>query len=207
MSADRIALSFPPGPDHRKVLEEIAGRIAGGAVFVYPTETIYGIGGRFDDLEVYRKIIAAKMRPPEQAMILVTGRRDALDQLDLTFTPAARELASAWWPGPLTLVLPSGVHPDGVAVRVSDHPFLAALADHFTIPLYSTSANVSGAPYVPDPDAIYTLMKDHVDFMIDAGTLPDSKPSTVVRVTNDNAVSVLREGSIAAALVHRSYTR
>lgn len=207
MSADRIALSFPPGSEHRKMLKEVAGRISRGEVFVYPTETIYGIGGRFDDPEVYRKIIAAKVRPHEQAMILVAGRRDALDRLDLTFPPAARELASAWWPGPLTMVLPSKEHPEGVAVRVSDHPLLAALATHVNVPLYSTSANVSGSPYVPDPDAIYTLMKDRVDFMIDAGTLPDSKPSTVVRVTGDNAVSVLREGSIATAMVHRSYTR
>ena len=89
MPAERIPLSSLLHPEHRAGFKELAEKIAGGAVFVYPTETIYGIGGRFDNPEVYRRIIAVKRRPSDQPMILVTARRSALDQLDISFPPAA----------------------------------------------------------------------------------------------------------------------
>jgi L-threonylcarbamoyladenylate synthase len=203
MPAERIPLSSLLHPEHRAGFKELAEKIAGGAVFVYPTETIYGIGGRFDNSEVYRRIIAVKRRPSDQPMILVTARRSALDQLDISFPPAACRLAEDWWPGPLTLVLPSAAHPEGIAVRVSDHPFLAALAPFTDVPLFSTSANISGAPYNPDPGFIYSFMKDHVDFMIDAGMLPAARPSTVVRVTRENVVTVVREGGIPVPALQR----
>ena len=206
MPAERIPLGDLLDPGHHRTLEKLTERISRGAVFIYPTETIYGIGGRCDNAEVYRRIIAVKERPPDQPMILVAAHRSSLTFLDISLPPAARQLAAAWWPGPLTIVLPSASRPEGIAVRVSDHPFLCVLAHSFTVPLFSTSANVSGTPYRPDPDTIFAEMKDQVDFMVDAGVLPVSEPSTVVRVGEDNTVTVLREGVVSTAAIRSTVT-
>jgi L-threonylcarbamoyladenylate synthase len=200
MPTERIALRDLLDPGGEAFLADVAARIRGGAVFIYPTETIYGIGGRYDRDDVYSRIISAKVRPPENPFILIGGTVECFAPLSLTFTPVAERLADAFWPGLLTLVLP-GADSKSVAVRVSDHPFIAALAGHFPWPLFSTSANISGKPYQPAPDAIFATIGDRVDFMIDAGLLPYSLPSTVARVENDGRVAVLREGGISAAMI------
>jgi L-threonylcarbamoyladenylate synthase len=201
MPPERIASGALDGPDGPALLLAIASRIREGAVFIYPTETIYGIGGRHDVPDVYTKIVSAKVRAPDNPMILIGGSIECFALLDIEFPDAAQRLADAFWPGLLTLVLPSPSVDGGIAVRVSDHPFLTALSGYFPQPLYSTSANISGEPYCPDPDAIFAALGHRVDFMIDAGVLPSSLPSTVVRVTSDNRVTVLREGCIAPAAI------
>ena len=200
MPTERIALRDVLSPGAEALLAGVAARIRGGAVFIYPTETIYGIGGRYDRDDVYSRIISAKVRSPDNPFILIGGAVECFAPLSLTFSVVAERLADAFWPGLLTLVLP-GADSQGIAVRVSDHPFIAALAGHFPMPLFSTSANISGEPYQADPDAIFATIGDRVDFMIDAGFLPESLPSTVARVETDGRVTVLREGCISAAMI------
>lgn len=206
MTFERILLQDITGSAGRDKLIEVAKRIECGEVFVYPTETIYGIGGRCDRKDVYARIIAAKVRRPDNPMILISDKFERFASLALTVPPAARLLADKFWPGLLTLVLPGDGVPEGIAIRVSEHPFITALAKYSPWPLFSTSANVSGEPYDPDPDAIFTRLCDRVDFMIDAGTLQGSLPSTVARVTADNRVTVLREGCISIATIEAAVT-
>ena len=181
----------------------VAERIADGAVFIYPTDTIYGIGGRFDRASVLDTIIAAKERSPGQQMILIAGSIDSFASLGIHFSDIAYELAKRFWPGLLTLVLPSTKYPAGIGIRVSGHPFIMALNTLFSVPLFSTSANITGIPYNPDPDTIFTAVGSRVDFMIDAGILPPSMPSTVVRIGEKEDVTILREGCVPAAEIHR----
>jgi L-threonylcarbamoyladenylate synthase len=182
------------GPSAR--LQKIAARVEEGAVFVYPTETIYGIGGSFSAPGVREKIFLAKKRGLAVPLIVIASERKFFNKLSLMFPPAAEGLAQAFWPGMLTLVLPSPLGPDGIAVRVSNHPFIRVFFDHFSTPLYSTSANMSGVPYVNDPEAIFTQFYGAIDFMIDAGPLPESLPSTVVKVGENNKITVVRGGVI-----------
>jgi L-threonylcarbamoyladenylate synthase len=195
MRAERLALTDLLRS--AESLGKLSERIADGAVFVYPTETIYGIGGRCDRDEVRQRIVAAKRRPPGAPMILMAARREAFAFLGVRFPPVAVRMADTFWPGNLTLVLPSTR--GEVGVRVSGHPFVAALAPHFGIPLYSTSANVSGETYDGSPEAVYALFEGAVDFVVDAGELPPSPPSTVVRVEPNGTWNVLREGAIDRA--------
>lgn len=175
----------------------VAERIRSGQVFVYPTETIYGIGGRGDDPRVETKIIRVKKRAPDNPMILLAASVASFDGCDLWWTAAAKRCAAAFWPGLLTMVLPAENVPQGVAVRVSDHPVVKTLCESCPVPLFSTSANISGEEYDPDPQAIYTSVGTRCDFMIDAGMLPPSLPSTVARFSEDGSVEVLREGCIS----------
>lgn len=183
-------------------LRKIAAAVADGAVFVYPTETIYGIGGSYTAPGVREKILLAKKRAHTAPLIVIASRRKFFSGLPLLFPPAAEALARAFWPGMLTLVLPSTIEPGGIAVRVSNHPFIETIFRHCCVPLYSSSANMSGEPYVNDPDVIYRQFSGAIDFMIDAGSLPSSVPSTVVKISGNNDVTVVREGVIPSEKVY-----
>lgn len=189
MQTERIAIdSFF---SDRKLREDLVHRILGGAVFVYPTETIYGVGGAFGVSGVHQRIIDAKSRAPENPMILIAGRPEQLKPLSLRFPPKASELAKRHWPGNVTLVVP-GTDGGYQGVRISPHPFVQSLFELLHTPIYSTSANRSGEPYDGDPEVIYSTFEGMIDFMIDAGTLLPSEPSTVVRISPDDEIEVLR---------------
>lgn len=195
---ERILLRtlLAPGLSVASKLRDIAAMIDHGAVFICPTETIYGIGGSIEVPDVREKIYLAKRRGHDTPLIVIAAERKSLEPLSLVFPPAAEALAKAFWPGKVTLILPSLFEPNGIAVRVSDHPFITALSRHCKVPLYSTSANISGIPYRNDPDLIFSQFTGTVDFMVDAGTLPESMPSTIVRVRENNKVTIIREGIV-----------
>ncbi|HMD67483.1 MAG TPA: L-threonylcarbamoyladenylate synthase [Chitinivibrionales bacterium] len=183
---------------------DLAHRIESGAVFICPTDTIYGIGGRADSADVERRIRSVKERRSPAPFILLAADRSRFEALGLRFTGNAALLANRFWPGPVTLVLPALAFSAGVGVRVSSHPFVTALDAKLGMPIFSTSANLSDSPYVNDPDAIFSAFQTKVDFMVDAGVLPESRPSTVVRVNADDSLEILREGAVAAERIFQT---
>jgi L-threonylcarbamoyladenylate synthase len=188
---------------------QLAKQIEAGAVFIYPTETIYGIGGRADRSSVKRRIMKIKARKPENPMILLAGKKKVIDRIGIEFPKAGRFLAKHFWPGQLTLVLPGRSRKEPIGVRVSDHPFIMRLYEKLSIPIFSTSANISGQKYVDSPDEIFSIFESKIDFMIDAGTLPPSPPSTVVKIINDKKIEMVREGAVStkeiiSAFVHKA---
>ncbi len=194
---ERIPLvSLLSGEHSSSLMKACVGRVKNGAVFVHPTETIYGIGGRADSREVERRIRSIKERKKPSPFIIIAGNRNCFDPLGLSFSRSAAILAEEFWPGNLTLVLPSKDAPEGIGVRVSNHPFVVALCAELGVPIFSTSANLSDSPYVNDPDAIFATYNGAADFMVDAGVLPVSQPSTVVRIRADDSVAILREGAV-----------
>jgi L-threonylcarbamoyladenylate synthase len=197
MSKKIILQSLISGEDADGLLQSVVSRIEAGEVFVYPTETIYGIGGRADSEDVRKKIIKAKRRPPELPLILLAGHKKIFMDFNVRFSPLAQTLARHFWPGNLTMVLPFENSASTIGVRVSDHPFIQALYKTLQIPLFSTSANLSGQAYVNDPAAIYSLFEKNVDCMIDAGVLPPSPPSTVIKIRSDDTVEIVREGKVS----------
>ena len=160
---------------------------------LYPTATLYGLGGRASDTASALRVAAIKGRPPGGLIVL------ALDP-PLPAGPA-RLLAQAFWPGPLTLVVPAWpglsdavLGPDGtVAVRPPLHPVALSLVKAVG-PITSTSANLSGAAPLLDP----RLTTFDVDAVIDVGPLPPSQPSTIAHWDSG---AVLRVGAITAAAV------
>jgi L-threonylcarbamoyladenylate synthase len=188
-------------PRNGNKLKRIADAVKRGAVFVYPTDTIYGLGGAFNIPRMKEAILQAKQRSSQQPLICIAPDRSFFSKMHIIFPPAAERLAQAFWPGKLTLVLPSYEESDRCAIRVSRHPFITALFRLIDTPLFSTSANRSGEAYINDPDAIFSFFCGAIDFMIDAGPLPPSSPSTVVAVDHNNTVSVQREGAISSERV------
>lgn len=178
--------------------QELIKSIGEGALFIYPTETIYGIGG-IPEKGVEERIYKAKVRKPDNPLLLISSSLDHFSFLNLKINKIAEKLAEKFWPGNLTMILPhQGDESIKTGIRVSNHPFIRKLCENLKKPIFSTSANISGEDYKNNADFIFQTFKENVDLMFDMGELPQSEPSTVVMVEKDG-VKVLREGVIRKA--------
>lgn len=189
-------------------LAEVVAHVRSGGLVAYPTETVYGLGGACTPGGV-RAVRAVKGRAEEKPLLVLVS--SARSVAHLRWTDAARELASLFWPGALTLVLedpehifPAGVREtstDAVGVRVTPHPVAARLVEALGTPLTSTSLNEpGGVPAASGSGARAVLERLGAPdvWLLDAGTLPPSAPSTVVDCTGEEPV-VLREGVVPLA--------
>jgi len=162
-----------------------------GGVVLYPTETVYGLGCRATDSAGIERINCLKQAAGHAHIVLVDGVPSWLAGL-------GRELAQAFWPGPLTLIVqpPKGLFPgagasDGtLGIRWSPHPVVDSLVQAVG-PITSTSANSHGEAPVELPSDL----KFPVDAVVDVGRLPAARPSTLVHVERG---LVLREGDLVA---------
>lgn len=182
-----------------------ADRVLRGGVLVYPTSTLYGIGGDATDPAVAARVRRVKGGRDAPFVLLAASPDDAF-ALASAVPAAARALARRFWPGPLTLVLPAAdrlpdavVGPDRtVAVRVDPHPFPRALAAATGRPLISTSANPTGGPPPGAAGDVSPAIVGACDlFVVDPEPL-GGRPSTLVRVDGDR-IEILREGALSAA--------
>lgn len=186
-------------------VERAADRVRRGGVIVYPTSTLYGIGGDATDPSVADRIRGIKGGRASPFVLLAASPEDAF-ALAADVPATARELARRHWPGPLTLVLPAASHVPAatvgpghtVAVRVDPHPFPRALAKAAGCPLISTSANPAGGEAPGTAEAVAPDIVGACDlFVVDPGPL-GGRPSTLVRV-DDGRITVLREGALPAS--------
>ncbi|KQY54858.1 Sua5/YciO/YrdC/YwlC family protein [Lysobacter sp. Root494] len=170
------------------ISESIAALRRGG-VIAYPTEAVWGLGcDPFDEGAVLR-LLAIKQREVAKGLILVAARRAQFDGLlDWSGLPPDRVAAAdASWPGPNTWIVPAtsrvprwitGEH-TGVAVRVSDHPLVIALCEHFGAPLVSTSANLAGEPPAFSREALDPRLLAQVDGVAEGETGGLSAPTAI----------------------------
>jgi len=183
-------------------LEDAAAAAARGELVVFPTDTVYGIGTRPDDPAATDRLFAAKRRPRDlelPVLIAAAVIADAVGQLD----ERAHRLASAFWPGALTLVVPRapaaagwelGGYPGTVGLRVPRHPLARALLER-TGPLATTSANRSGEPTPADLDGVERAFGDLVAVYLGQEGELGGAPSTVLDLTS-SPPAVLRAGAI-----------
>ena len=202
--ADIRVLDLRAGLGHGGELDPVVEHLRLGGLVAHPTETVYGFGG-FATAAGVAALRRLKKRPEERSVLVLLPSHDAVP--DLVWTEGARELASVFWPGALTLVLadPSGSFPPGVrsatggvAVRVTSHPVTQMLVERLGVPLTSTSANAPGDPAAAtgeDALAVARAAGAGEDlWVLDAGRLSPSAPSTVVDCTGPAPV-VIREGA------------
>jgi L-threonylcarbamoyladenylate synthase len=189
-------------PDERH-LERAARSIQQGGIIVYPTDTLYGIGGNALDDSVVRRIQRLKLRRDDKPILLIVRSEQEVLRVARDIPECARRLMEMFWPGPLTLVLdaveelpPAVTAGSGtVGVRVPDNRICLKLLELCGCPLTSTSANVTGKGTPRTIEAIRAGLGPDIDLFLDAGELPESKPSTVVDVTGGGP-KLLREGAI-----------
>ena len=171
-----------------------------GELIVFPTDTLYGLAGQINEASL-QKIYAAKQRPEEKAIPVLVGSLDQLEQLTFTVKLEAYALMHAWWPGPLTLVLPKreelppSLSPySGLAVRMPDHSFALSLLQQSGA-LAVTSANISGGSNPTTADEVYAQLNGRVALILDGGKHPGGKASTIIDCQAEEPL-LLREGPI-----------
>jgi tRNA threonylcarbamoyl adenosine modification protein (Sua5/YciO/YrdC/YwlC family) len=193
-----------------EALEASAEALKAGALLVFPTDTVYGIACRPDASTATDRLFEAKRRPPGLNLPVLAPSTEAA--LDLSVPDdAARRLARAFWPGPLTMVLARGERSSDwalgeatrtIGVRVPDHVFSLALLAR-TGPLAATSANISGEKPLADLASLREVFGLAVAvYIVERGAADRSagRSSTVVDLTGQK-LRVVREGPINAAAI------
>ena len=190
-------------------LGEAARILREGGLVVFPTETVYGLGGNGLSQESAEKIYAAKGRPSNNPLIIHIHEPAEADKYAHTGDLYLR-LATAFMPGPLTVILPKrecipyattgGL--DTVAVRCPDHPIAHALLKACgDFPVAAPSANLSGKPSPTVAEHVITDLSGRVDMIIDGGESDIGLESTIVSIGHDHEgeyLTLLRPGAITA---------
>lgn len=185
--------------------EEIAAAAAAlraGELVVFPTETVYGLGAHARDTDAVARIFEVKGRPRFDPLIVHLAAPAAVDGVARAVPDAARALAEAFWPGPLTLILPkrpdipdlvTAGH-DTVGVRVPHHPVAHALLAEVGLPIAAPSAN--RFTHVSPTTADHVRGQLAVDRILDGGPCPVGVESTIVAVL-DGRPTLLRPGGLS----------
>ncbi|WP_127105085.1 L-threonylcarbamoyladenylate synthase [Pararhodobacter zhoushanensis] len=203
MPETRLLTADAPG------LTRAAALLRAGGLVAFPTETVYGLGGDATQDHAVAGIFAAKGRPRFNPLI-VHVPDVALVSRYAVLTPLAEQLAAAFWPGPLTLVLPlrldGGLSPlvtaglETVAVRVPAHPVARALLEAFGGPLAAPSANPSGRISPVTAQHVLDGLSGRIDGVVDGGACAVGLESTILDATGDAPV-LLRAGGLAVEAV------
>ncbi len=178
-----------------------ASRLATGGLVAFPTETVYGLGADATNPEAVGRVFAAKGRPAENPLIVHVSDEAMARRCVGSWPDLAARAAEAFWPGPLTLVLPkSDVIPgivtaggETVAVRVPDHPVAIALIEAFGGPIVGPSANPSGYVSPTRSEHVRLHFSNEMVLVLDGGACRAGIESTVVDLTGPVA-RILRRG-------------
>ena len=192
--------------DQRESIQRSLEVLSQGGIVAFPTDTVYGLGALAFNGQAVESIYRAKDRPVEKAIPVLIAETSDLEKVSSGMTDDVRRLASRFWPGPLTIIvpkhpsLPESVSATGtVGVRVPDHPVAQALL-RSTGPLAVTSANRSGQPSPSTAQEVFEQLKGHIRLIVDGGRTPGGVPSTLVDCTGSE-IQVLREGPISLAQI------
>ncbi len=192
-------------------VEDGIAALQAGELVVYPTETFYAIGADAVSSIALRRLFQVKRREPGRPVGLIAADTAMAFSVAREIPIAAQRLADAFWPGPLTIVLPArgGIAPeltgvDGVGVRVSPNAVARALSAGLGRPITATSANLSGAPAASELEQARAGLGEKAKVYLEGGKLTASVPSSVVAINSSGwkmvRVGAISEDQIAGAL-------
>jgi L-threonylcarbamoyladenylate synthase len=189
-------------------VERAAGVLRAGGLVAFPTETVYGLGASALDEAAVAAVFRAKGRPAHDPLIVHVLDLAGAEAVAAAVPPLARRLAEAFWPGPLTLVLPKAeaVPPavtaglDSVAVRSPAHPVARALLAAVDLPIAAPSANRFGHVSPTTAQHVLDDLDGRIDLVLDGGACPLGLESTVVDARGPEPL-ILRPGAITAASI------
>lgn len=186
-----------------EIIEHAGQLLQAGKLVVIPTETVYGLGANALDVAAVEKIFAAKGRPSTDPLIVHVADRSHVHDLVERVSEAAEQLMSAFWPGPLTLIMTKSdrVPPqvtagrDTVAVRMPDHELALAVIQAAGVPVAAPSANKFGRVSPTTPAHVAAELEGSYDLLVDGGTCTHGVESTILDTTS-TPPRLLRPGSI-----------
>jgi L-threonylcarbamoyladenylate synthase len=181
--------------------------IEAGELVAFPTETVYGLGARADDGDAVARIFAAKRRPADKPLIVHVLGIDEARAVTRAWPDEAQRLAEAFWPGPLTLVLPKAqavpdavtAGGDTVAVRAPAHPTAIRLLAACSTNIAAPSANASGRPPPTTAADVVSSLGGRIPLVLDGGSCPVKVPSTLIDLTDPKRPRILRQGTVTRA--------
>ncbi len=179
------------GEENEEFLRQAGECLKEGGLVAFPTETVYGLGGDALNPESSRKIYAAKGRPSDNPLIVHICRLEDLWQVASEVPPEAERIAEAFWPGPLTMILPKADRVprettgglDTVAVRFPSHPAARRLIEYAGGFVAAPSANASGRPSPTEARYVQEDMEGRIDMILDGGPVGIGLESTIVDLT------------------------
>jgi L-threonylcarbamoyladenylate synthase len=202
MPRKEMPLLFPASGE---AIAKAASRLRAGELVAVPTETVYGLAARADSADAVARIYEAKGRPDFNPLIVHVHDLAAVEGL-AEVGPAARHLAEAFWPGPLTLVLP--LRKDAViapavtaglptiAIRMPAHPVMRQVLAETGLPLAAPSANRSGAVSPTMAAHVASSLGERAGMILDGGSCEAGLESTIVALRPDGIWQILRPGPI-----------
>lgn len=183
-------------------IKEISEEIKIGKIVIFPTETVYGIGGNALDSKAVENLFKIKKRPLNKPISLLVNNINMIEKIAY-ITDIEYKLIKEFFPGPLTIVLrkkkiiPDIVtsNTDFVGVRMPKNDIALKLIEYSKVPIATSSANISGKPSGTNFESLERDLIDHIDYFIDGGKSEIGLASTVIQIL-DGKLKVLREGSI-----------
>lgn len=185
---------------------EAAEHIRRGGVVAFPTETVYGLGANVFDESAIAKIFAAKNRPNDNPLIAHVGNLSQIELLAEEITPNARKFIDAFFPAPLTLVLPKAAtvplmataNLETIGVRMPRNELALQFLRACEMPVVAPSANLSGKPSTTTWQSVYEDLNSRIDCILQGAMTEIGLESTVVDCTSDVPL-ILRSGAISLA--------
>jgi L-threonylcarbamoyladenylate synthase len=207
-SDETAARSERAGPSSAAEVEAAARALRGGGLVAFPTETVYGLGADATNPEAVGRIYKAKGRPRGHPLIVHIAALDQLSRCATDVPPEALRLATALWPGPLTLVLPraAALPPAAtggratVGVRIPDHPLALRLLELADVPVAAPSANRFGQVSATTAADVRAELGCAVDIVLDGGSSRVGVESTIVEFCGPEPL-LLRPGGVPVELV------
>lgn len=201
-------------------MQAAADSIRTGGVLIYPTETLYALGCAADNAEACARVAALKGRPQSKPFPLIVADMDGLRRLLAAPLPPALEadlllLAARFWPGPLSVLLPTRVGLPALvrdaqglsSIRLSPHPLAGELCRRTGSALVATSANSSGQPPTADPRTLDpALLAGAAGSLLDPPWPAGGAPSTLVRLLGHGRLTILRAGAVPVSDLAGSFT-
>lgn len=195
-----LVLKIHPTRISQRKIETAANLLREGKLVAFPTETVYGLGASAFNRRAMERVYEVKGRGERKPLTVHICDKKDIGYFARKITPQAEKLLSAFWPGPLTVILPKKdevppeiTRSDRVALRMPDHPIALTLIER-SGPLVAPSANLSGHPSPTTPQMVKEQLGGRIECLIDGGSTPLGIESTVVDLT-DRPV-VLRTGMI-----------
>ena len=206
MTVDTSPLLKSP---HTSVIEQAALILRQGGTVALPTETVYGLGVDAGNLQAIKRLYQIKGRPISHPVIVHLGEIGQLKTWASDISPVAWQLAEAFWPGPLTLILKrSSLVPneitggqDTVGIRIPNHPAALAILEAFGSGIVAPSANRFGSLSPTTAQDVQQELGTEIDLVVDGGACPVGVESTIIDVSTDHS-QILRPGMITPEIIH-----
>ena len=191
-------------------IDEAVALLRRGEVVAFPTETVYGLGADATSDAAIAKIFASKGRPGDNPLIVHIGDIEQLGAVVSEVSVVARKLMDAFWPGPLTVILPRAAGLSEkvtaglptVGVRLPAHPVALALLQAVDLPIAAPSANVSGRPSPTRAAHVVDDLNGRIAGILDGGAAEVGLESTVIDCTA-HPPAILRPGAVTREQIER----